>query len=174
MRQHLVNTSELRTRVDVTRKVFRGNGNGGTRSAQHAGNALNIGVLATDTHGVGHGARNETGILAAKEHSHEVWPCLSDNSNAITTLQPCCHQLAGNGQGQLTQAGVRQHMLERATRLIEVEPGYTLRRIVQPLGNGGEATDLVFQSTIGARRANEFDFCNVCRLHCSVRCHDIL
>ena len=123
-------------------------------AAEHAGDTLDIGVLAADRHAVGNRTRHEAGILAAEEHFHEGRAGFGDDRHPIAAPEAGRDQLMGGAQRALAELAIRHGVLQQAAAVVEVHARPAAGRIVQGLPQCPERTVLLLKTDIGARRGH--------------------
>ncbi len=102
------------------------------------GQLIDIGVLAAKAGRQRQRHRPGPGIDAAAEQRGELRPGLGDQGNPVTFADPVGDQAAGGGQRVLAQFAERIGALERAARIVEIEPAFALGRIVQRFAECGK------------------------------------
>ena len=148
MGQNFLNSGTRSTSTNMPFKISRGDNGAGRSRAQHAGDPLNIGILAADIHGVGHGTGNQSRILAAKKHRHEFRSGFGNHRNPVAALHAGRHQFPRRGQSPAAQFRVGQNMAQHALGRIEIKSGQPARRIIQTFGNCLKSSELLLQITI--------------------------
>src|SRR5690606_22473585 len=96
-------------------------------------------------------ARGSAGVLAGEEELEKLGRGLRNEGDPRTAREVESGQPGGQIAGALAQFAIRQDLLQLAPGREEVTPRPASRGIIQPFGEGGEATDAERQRRVGRR-----------------------
>ncbi|MQM38259.1 hypothetical protein KBTX_02269 [wastewater metagenome] len=119
---------------------------------QQPADLVHVGLPATQVQGHRQRDGHEPGILAGKEHLRERRGGLGDHRDALAALHPQPDQAPGGGQRAPAQLAVGHGLGESSAGVMEVQPGVSLRRVVQRLGERGKGPWIERYRVDGRRR----------------------
>ena len=148
---HVADTDRCGGGRDMLPEIIRPDDGRCAGAPQHGGDALDVGVLAAEIHGIGKRTGKQAGVLAAEEGRHEVYARLGDDADAVSAAQAEIEKPASGRTRAVAKVAIGERRFELATRRIEVEAGLATGRIVERLAQRPEVAQNLRERDIRAR-----------------------